>query len=141
MHISFVRCWVSIGDLIDLLACQLRYVLACTVLGDCLEEGVDHGVRISLPALDPETTMEEAGVNKHLPDNWVSPIVRLQLRVNGDAEVVVAGFQHLGYGHHLIEGDANEILAKLLKAVLERSFVILTFSHCIADNSVSITNE
>jgi hypothetical protein len=53
----------------------------------------------------------------------------------------MSGFQHLRDCQHLIHGKANKILSELLKSNFESCLVIFTFTHGIADNTITITNE
>jgi len=80
-------------------------------------------------------------VYKHLPDNGVTPIVRLHLRVDGEAEIVVPRFQYLRNGHHLIKWDANQILSQFFEGNFESCFVIFSLAHGVADDSVSVSNK
>ena len=102
MHVSFIRCRVAIGDLIDFLPSELRDVFGRAILRDSLEEGIYHGIVVSLPALHKEAAVEEASIEKHLPNYRVTPVVRLKLGVDSDAEVIVTGFQYLRHRHHLV---------------------------------------
>lgn len=92
MHVAISRGRVAIRDLFNFLATDLGQVVKWAILSDGLEEGIDHWVGVSLSALDPETTVEEASVYKHLPNDWMAPIVRLLLGIDGEAEVVVTSF-------------------------------------------------
>lgn len=141
MHVVDIRCRVSIRELSDLTPTYLRYLINCTVLGDCLEEGIDHRVWVSLSALDPETAMEEPCVSKHLPDNRMTPVVWLHLRVYCYSEVIVTGFQDLRDSQHLIKRDANKVRSKLLESCFKGSFIIFALAHGIAYDAISISYE
>jgi len=141
VHVVSVRSRISVRHLVLLLSADLRDLLWRPVLGHGLEEGIDHAVGVSLATLHPEAAVEEPCVKQHLPHYWMTPVVRSHLRVDRDAEVVVPCFKNLRDGHHLIKGDAYEILTKLLEGSLEGCLVVLALAHRVADNTVSITNE
>ena len=77
MHIVLISGRVSKGDLGDLSACDLSELILRAVLSHSIEEGIDHGVGVSLSALDGEATVEEASVYQHLPHYGMTPIVWL----------------------------------------------------------------
>ena len=62
MHIAHICGRVTIRYLLDLLPTDLRELVKRTILSDSLKISIDHRVGISLSALNPETTMEEASV-------------------------------------------------------------------------------
>lgn len=78
---------------------------------------------------------------KHLPDNGMTPIIRLHLRVDGKAEIIVSRLQYLRNCHHLVKWDANQILSQFFEGDFESCLVILSFTHSVADNSVSVSNK
>ena len=80
-------------------------------------------------------------MDKHLPDDWMSPIVRCHLRKDFDAEIIVASVKHLGYCHKLIEWDTDKVRSELLEGCFESSFIIISLTHGIAEYTVSISNE
>jgi len=90
VHVVSVRSRISVRHLVLLLSADLRDLLWRPVLGHGLEEGIDHAVGVSLATLHPEAAVEEPCVNKHLPNDGVTPVVRSHLRVDGDSEVVVS---------------------------------------------------
>jgi hypothetical protein len=62
MHVACVCGRVTIRDLLDLLPTDLSKLVERTILSNCLKISIDHGVGISLSALNPETTVEESSV-------------------------------------------------------------------------------
>lgn len=85
--------------------------------------------------------MEEACVDEHLPDNGMTPIVRLILRVDGDTEIVVFSFKDLGHGHKLVKRDTHEIGTELLEGGFKGSLVIFTLAHGIGDHTVTVSDK
>ena len=107
MHVIDVGCWVSVRELLNFSSAHLSDFIDAAILSDSLEVCVNHGVGVSLSALNPETTMEEAGVSKHFPHNRVTPIVGSHLWVYLNAIVVMSGLQNLRDGEHLVHGNAD----------------------------------
>jgi len=141
MHVVKVSGRVAIRDLSYFLSADLCKLVQGPILGYGLKEGVDHRVRVSLSALNPETTVEEPGVHEHLPDNRVAPIVWLHLRIDRQSEIVVPRFQHLRHCHHLIQRDAYQILPELFKSDFEGCLVILALAHSVTNNSVAVSDK
>ena len=109
MHVRICRCWVSIRDLSNLAAADLSDFVGSAVLCHRSEERVDHAVRISLSALNPETTVEEPCVCQHLPDYRMAPVVWCHLGIYCDTVIVVACLEYLRDSQHLVKGDANQV--------------------------------
>lgn len=141
IHVSLVGSWVAVSDLMDLATSKLGNFIVCAVLSYCLEEGINHRVRVSFSALHNKAAVEEASVSEHFPHNGVTPIVWLQLREDSYAEIVVTGLQFLRNCHHLIERNTNKVCSELFKGDFESCFVILALAHSIADHTVSIANK
>ncbi len=95
MYVVCIGGWVSVRDLCDLLSSEQCQLLLGAVQCNSLEVSVDHGIGVSLSALNCETTVEEPGVSEHFPYDWVSPIVWLHLWEYLDAEIVVASLENL----------------------------------------------
>ena len=141
MHVPDVGRRVAIRDLSYLFSSHLRNLVQSAIPRHCLEEGVYHGVGVSLSALYCESAMEEAGVSKHFPDNRMTPIVGLLLWVDCDTEIVVAGLENLRDGHHLVQRDADQVLSQLLEGDFKSCFIILALAHGIADDTITISNK
>ena len=62
-------------NLVILLSSNFRDIIDSSIFGDRGEEGVDHGIRISFSALARESAVEEPGVDEHLPDVRVAPVI------------------------------------------------------------------
>ena len=85
--------------------------------------------------------MEEAGVDEHLPDDRVAPVVGLPLREDLYLVVVVSGCQHHWRGVNLTHGDADQVSSQLLIGTFKCHFIVVTLTHGIADNAITVTDE
>ena len=70
-----------------------RFLCNRYVLGDSVEECVNHTVWLALSALAHEAAMIEAGGHEHFPDLWIAPIVGDRLGDNLDVEIVMSTFE------------------------------------------------
>ena len=92
VYVVDIGSWIAIRNLTNLPSLYLCKLLDTAIKGYCCEEGVNHGVRVSLSAFDPETTVEETSLEKHLPNDWMTPIIWSHLRVYLNTEIVMSCF-------------------------------------------------
>jgi len=120
---------------------MLSNFIRSLILSNSQEKGVNHAVGVALTTFTNVTTVGESGMQKHFPDMRVAPIVWACLRKDFDFEVVVATFEYFRDSEVLIERNANQILPKFLKSLIECIFVILAFSLAEADKTITVTAE
>ena len=81
---------VTERHLMNLLTFLLGNLIRRLVVGDCVEESIHERVRITLPRLADVAHIMNSRMQKHFPNCWVAPEVRLSLRENLDSKIIVA---------------------------------------------------
>lgn len=79
----------------DLLTFLLGNLVRCLVVGDCVEESIHERVRVTLPGLADVADIMNTRMQKHFPNRWVAPEVRLSLWENLNSKIIVATFHTL----------------------------------------------
>jgi len=132
---------IPVRDVLHLDSLQIRNHLWCLVLSHGVEERVNQTVGVSLSGLAHEAHVSETGVQEHLPDVRISPIVGSQLRPDLNIEVVVSSFKACVDWRVPVHRQANEVLSQLFERMLEGAFVVFALALAVADNSVSVADK
>ena len=76
-----------------------------------------------------------------MPDDGITPIVGISLREDGYSVVIVSGFQDTTYCLLIVNGDAYHVPSHDFKGIVKSNFIVCSFTHSIAYQSITIANE
>lgn len=138
----WVHCgWVIEGALEHLCTSFLGDNGRCLVWSDTVEVCIHHTVRLTLTTLACKSAVEEASIQKHVPEQWVTPIVRSVLRENLDSDIVVSTLQVGWCSPTLLQVEANKVCSQLFECLIESGLIVHRFALTKTDQSITISDK